>query len=170
MSSRIWGSQGLLHSVVVSISALHAEGPGIIPQVEPQTILQVSQAPEYARPPSAQGGARPWYTPRMCGRRCSTFRDPVLQGKGQHRSGVELEWRGGIKKEGKKGSGLFPSFCLCFVFRLVPFGHKMAAAILGICTASHKSIPKCKGMGRGNNSLHGSLSFYQEVKSFLRIP
>ncbi|ELK06893.1 Protein CASP [Pteropus alecto] len=36
---------GWLHCVVVSTSALHTESPGFVPQVEPQTIPRVRQAP-----------------------------------------------------------------------------------------------------------------------------
>lgn len=55
--------RGWLHSVVVSTSALHAEGPGFVPKAEPQTILQVCLALGCARPPEYAWGARPWRCP-----------------------------------------------------------------------------------------------------------
>ena len=36
---------GWFHTVVVNTSALHTESPGFVPQVEPQTIPRVHQAP-----------------------------------------------------------------------------------------------------------------------------
>ncbi|ELK05551.1 Mitotic checkpoint serine/threonine-protein kinase BUB1 beta [Pteropus alecto] len=42
--------EGWLHNVVVSTSALHAEGPGFAPQVEPRTMPRVCQAQAHQAP------------------------------------------------------------------------------------------------------------------------